>query len=1372
MTCRERLIVLSFVAIFSLLINLIFINAAQAQLTISGSNQMSINQMQTLTASGGNGGYSWAVASGGGSINGSGASANYTAPGSNSYCTNNPNVCVTDSSGATKCIQIAVNARPSPAYNNQAFMWKTCISEPLCGPPVCDLPYTDCGGCPTGGNAQCASVRGWSWKCDGTPYNNGCAVCGVLGARINYGPEYSAKTCSNALQYCDDRAYGYASSCLSNDQSSCASSYGHLGEFNSFIDLRSETLKAAGCCPAQLPGGGAVGGGPATNDTGNSCNVAPANSSANLKSGNLYHSQDVGILTLSYNSIDTNTGTLGSKWTHQYNQQLTALSGNATIILRTEDGNVIYYRLSGGVYYPDAISGDTSTIIKYANGTFGRTTKSNTVYYYNNAGQLASIVDKNGNTTTLTYSGGYLAGITDPNGRTTTITSSNGYMNYITDPGGRTYTLGYANNLLTYIADPLGHAWTFTYDTNGKMLSKRDPANRTVTYTYDAGGKLLSSTDPEGLTRSMSYTASGETAFTEKDGSLWTYKYDPTYAVKTQATDPLGNTTRYIYDAKRNLTATIAPDGSTISYTYDANGNKTSMTDPLGNMTRYTYNSLNLVSTITDPKGAATTYAYDAKGNVTSMTDARGKITSFAYDGYNNLTSITDQRGKVTTFTYDSVGNRLTATDPLGHTTTYAYNALNQMTQVTDPRGYITYYTYDYQGNILNTTDARGNPTTYAYNYRGNVTQITDALNKITQMTYGPSGCGSGCGGAEKISTLTDALNHTTAYNYDAAGRLTQETDPQGRRTYYDYDANGRMTSKTKPDGRTIYYTYDAAGRLTQRRYPDNTVNNFSYDANGNLTSASNASIAYNFGYDADNRLTGVTDSNTRSLTYQYDAAGNRTALTTPDGATTTYAYDNSNRVLNISNYSGTYAFAYDDAGRRSALYYPNGSIAVYVYDKSSNLTQIRHYKGTKTLAQINYTYDPINNRSNRTDTYASASFIYDNVSRLTNTTNENYTYDGVGNRLTGPLSSESMTYSTGNEQLNINAATYEYDLNGNRIRKTESGVITTYAYDDENRLRQITKGTTTVTYSYDPFGRRIQKNVKGTITQYVYDNEDIVIECATNGTLKARYTHGPGMDEPLALQKGTTNYYYHADGLGSIVALTNTKGVSAQLYRYDAFGRLTQSGSVVQPYTYTAREYDSETGLYYYRARYYDPKAGRFITKDPISFNGGDVNLYAYVGNDPVNWGDPWGLKKCCNQKDLQNCIKSNCPNVPQAPPGENVDDNIENASKHFQQNDTLWFYNQVKNKGPWDYKQQGSQYQDFGNFNYGASGAAGFTSGTLLRMAGWAQRRAGTSNPAWGAPWGSAPYGDDPADQLIINQGIDYYNCKSKCESKHCSN
>ena len=147
--------------------------------------------------------------------------------------------------------------------------------------------------------------------------------------------------------------------------------------------------------------------------------------------------------------------------------------------------------------------------------------------------------------------------------------------------------------------------------------------------------------------------------------------------------------------------------------------------------------------------------------------------------------------------------------------------------------------------------------------------------------------------------------------------------------------------------------------------------------------------------------------------------------------------------------------------------------------------------------------------------------------------------------------------------------------------------------------------------------------------TVYVYDHENIILEYNQKGKVKARYTHGLSIDEPLVVEKGRQVYYYQADGLGSIVGLINERGRLVQKYDYDSFGNMSHNWHPIkQPYTFTGREYDAESGLYYYRARYYDPRAGRFLTKDPIGFGGGDVNLYRYVQNNPLNWVDPFGLQ------------------------------------------------------------------------------------------------------------------------------------------------
>ncbi len=166
------------------------------------------------------------------------------------------------------------------------------------------------------------------------------------------------------------------------------------------------------------------------------------------------------------------------------------------------------------------------------------------------------------------------------------------------------------------------------------------------------------------------------------------------------------------------------------------------------------------------------------------------------------------------------------------------------------------------------------------------------------------------------------------------------------------------------------------------------------------------------------------------------------------------------------------------------------------------------------------------------------------------------------------------------------------------------------------------------VNFQYDPFGRSIYKSSPLGTTIFVYDGLNVIEEVDATGTLIARYTQSIGIDEPLAMLRGNTTSYYQADGLGSVTSLSDSKGSLASTYRYDSFGNLTVStGTLSNPFRYTGREFDVETGLYFYRARYYLPLIGRFISEDPIGLLGG-INMYVYVRNNPVNLIDPKGMQ------------------------------------------------------------------------------------------------------------------------------------------------
>lgn len=308
-------------------------------------------------------------------------------------------------------------------------------------------------------------------------------------------------------------------------------------------------------------------------------------------------------------------------------------------------------------------------------------------------------------------------------------------------------------------------------------------------------------------------------------------------------------------------------------------------------------------------------------------------------------------------------------------------------------------------------------------------------------------------------------------------------------------------------------------------------------------------------------------------------------------------------------------------------------------YDSASQVTAISHQL-TALSQQINkadYLYDGVGNRTSLTDRRGSQAFGYDTLDRLTSAshpllgTPQAFAYDPVGNRTTA-----GNVTNAGNQLTADATHSYQYDDNGNLTRKTllAMGNYTQYTYDAENRLTKVEDfaagnptAAFTSTYRYDGLGRRIEKVADGQTKRYIYDGEDILLKYDGSNVLQARYTHGPGIDEPIAVTKGSSTYFYHQDGLGSVTDLTDAAGVTAKSYAYDAYGNILESpGTMEQPYTYTGREFDSGSGLFYYRARYYDPSTGRFLQEDPIGIRGG-LNLYRYANSSPLIVRDSTGL-------------------------------------------------------------------------------------------------------------------------------------------------
>jgi RHS repeat-associated protein len=891
---------------------------------------------------------------------------------------------------------------------------------------------------------------------------------------------------------------------------------------------------------------------------------------------------------------------------------------------------------SGGIAIP---AGDGGEVYLFASsGRHLRTVDALTgalryQFAYDDAGRLASVTDGDGNATTIERdAAGGPTGIVGPFGqRTTLAVNADGYLGRVTNPAGEAVQLAYsAGGLLSGFTSPRGH---------------------TTGYTFDGLGRLASATDATGATKTLARTGTSKdytVTLTDALGRVTRYRVERLSIGQTKSTttDPAGLQAQVLSDLTGSQTATY-PDGTVVSTVLGP--------DPRWGMRAPLAKSV----TVRTPGGKVQTTTTQRAVTLATPGDVLSLRT---------FSETATVNGRAFTSAYDATTRTLTQTSPTGR----------RSTAVLDDRGRLV---QEQLGDLA--------PTSYTYDLRGRLATATQGAgtgSRVTSLAYGTDGF---------LASTTDPIGRTTTFTKDANGRMTDLTLADGRQVRFAYDANGNVSGRTPPgrpehtfgyterdqvatytapavgaESSQTRYTYAADRQPTLTQRPDGQSVGLQYDAAGRPSLVTLPLGQRSLGYDAAGRLS-TLGAPLIALAYAYD--GGLLTGTTWAGAvagSVTRTYDNDFRVTSLSvNGADPVAPQYDADGlptRAGDLILARaaqtglitgtslgGTTDLVSYDTFGEAARYTASQGGSTVYAEEYSRDPLGRLTSKTVTTGGATrtlaYTYDLAGRLSEVRQDgaltaSYTYDANGNRhsRTDSAGTTSATFDAQDRLLQHGATTYGYTPNGELERKTTGGQTTAYLYDGLGNLAGATlPDGRQVEYVLDGQSRRVGKRVNGALVQgFLYqDSLRPIAELDGAGSVASRFVYANGGSAPDYLVKGGATYRVITDHLGSPrLVLDAATGQVAQRLDYDEFGRvLLDTNPGFQPFGFAGGLYDPLTGLVHFGAREYDPETGRWTSKDPIGFAGGDPNLYAYVGNDPVNDVDPEGL-----MTTLKGCFAS----------------------------------------------------------------------------------------------------------------------------------
>jgi RHS repeat-associated protein len=781
------------------------------------------------------------------------------------------------------------------------------------------------------------------------------------------------------------------------------------------------------------------------------------------------------------------------------------------------------------------------------------------------------------------------------------------------------------------ILDNLSTSRTF-YDGVDRAIEQRDPEGNRVLTSYDDDGNATQFTQIE-VTQSGHVPTIQETFVTIN-------VYDALNRL-IRTTDNIGQTSRSHYDSRSNLVYTsdaqhsqnpsdliadplglypvpgqsephINLPGNTVAYVYDGQSRQIAEVRHL----RVDGQGANAIDT-GNPANPDGLIVMDQDWDANSRLVARADDGSTVGDQNTSIGVIepVNPLGNVTHYTYDDLDRLGVERFDDGETNTYTYDADDNQRTMVDPNVSIMTYTYDGINRLITNSVSRGpnvvGTTLQTFQY--------DGLSRPTQ-SFDNNDAG----------TANDAV---VTYAYDSLSRLLEEVQ-SGTPVSSRWDGVSNRLGLVYPNNRVVNTTYDASNRTDTIKIEGEATNIANYD------------------YIGPARVLQRANQNGTRLTYLDDA--------------------------------GLADVGYDDLGRPVQMRHlrTNNSLVVgfeHTYDLMDNKLTERKLHQVANSEQ--YTYDSAYRLVDFQRGPVSANDGASKPSSPNTLDREQWTLDGVGNwpaqtlTLNGTPVVETREHSTLNELTEIARAggtptPIAYDDNGNQTEIGNPTVDGSYLYkwDFSNRLREVRQviggqPTLIAVYTYDAADRRVQKVVTNTpgqngTTRFYLDGWQEIEERDGGGTLLRQIVYGIYIDEPLVLDRfnpSQPRIFYHQNTLGSAHALTDPAALIKEGYHYDAYGQqtvyqpgpngqvdwggddvITPGGPSVlgNPYLYTGRRLDTETGLYYYRMRYMNGEQGRFVQRDPLGYVDG-MNLYEYVSSNSVNKIDPLGLT------DYQECLQ-----------------------------------------------------------------------------------------------------------------------------------